>query len=192
MLPMQTAPHGFDNFCTPSLQDISYDAVRQSTASWELWQQHHLPALLKTVEEKREPTDQALSPKPAAHTSLRAHRVPPASQQLLPSLHAVPSLSSAGAQPTLLQGEASDLSLRTSSIPTAFLCPIESLVTHEPQGPNCPLPPSLLILFPILQAPCPRCLCPEGTNPLQGTKSLHQHCQRMFHHSATSGAAAGV
>lgn len=32
MFPMQTAPHGFDNFCTPSLQDVPHNAVMDGRA----------------------------------------------------------------------------------------------------------------------------------------------------------------
>jgi len=74
---------------------------QQRWASREL-QKHLLPALCKAVEEKHESPVQALGPELAAPPSLQAHRGSPASQQLLPSLHAAlePAISGGSAHPS--------------------------------------------------------------------------------------------
>lgn len=166
---MQTAPYvrfyGFDNFCTLSLQDVSCDAALDSRARparscssissqlcARLWKRNMSP-------QTRHSDPKWLHRLPCRHTGVPL----PASGSCLP-FTLPPSLPSVGAQPALLLGEASELSPGSGSIRSAFPHPTKSLVTCEPQGPHCPLPPSLLIPLPILQAPRPRCLCPEGTS----------------------------
>ena len=130
MLPMQTAPHGFDNFCTPSLQDGSCDAMTDGRARpagncgsissqlcARLWKRNVSP-------QTRHSDPDLQYPLPCRHTA-----VSPASRQLLPSLLAAPSLPSARAQPALLLGKASELSPGSGSIPSAF--PLSHRVTHH-------------------------------------------------------------